>query len=117
MRFSDVVNDLELLSANDGLYEKGKVAWWLIKYEEKYINVCKFISIFELEYPGINLRKYKSLILELLFIELYENVDSNYNDFNSNKYLDLNEILTKINSSTNGLKRKDKNFKWDTSPR
>ena len=118
MKFSDLMEELESLS-DEGLFTRGKVAWWLIKYEGMYIEFSRTKDTLEAEFPSRNLRAHKSFIKELLFIELYESLEISFEktDSDSKKQIDLNEIINKIKESTNGLSRKDKNFKWDSSPR
>ena len=118
MKFSDLICELESLSA-EGLFTRGKIAWWLMKYEEMYLGLSRTKDTLEVEFPGRNLRTHKEFIKELLFIELYEGLELSFakTDSDSKKQIDLNEIINKIKTSTNGLSRKDKNFKWDSSPR
>ena len=118
MKFSELLQELESLSSA-GLFTRGKVAWWLIKYEEMYIELSRTKDSLEAEFQGRNLRAHKEFIKELLFIELYEGLELSFEktDSDSKKQIDLNEIINKIKTSTNGLSRKDKNFKWDSSPR
>jgi len=118
MKFSELLEELESLSS-EGLFTRGKVAWWLIKYKEMYIEFSRTKDTLEAEFPSRNLRAHKEFIKELLFIELYEGLELSFEktDSDSKKQIDLNEIINKIKTSTNGLSRKDKNFKWDSSPR
>ncbi|MGO3706568.1 MAG: hypothetical protein ACTJGD_02770 [Mesonia hippocampi] len=119
MKFSDLIKELESLSFSEGLYTRDKIAWWLIKHEKGYIELSQIKETLEAEFPNRNLSEQKSLIKELLFIELYEGLEDAFENSNSTdkKEIDLNVIINKIKSSTNGLSRKDKNFKWDSSPR
>jgi len=118
MKFKDLIEELETLS-DKGSYSRNKVAWWLIKYEKRYKKLSRIKDTLEAEFPDRNLREHKSIIKELLFIELYEALDNSYENSNPNcmEEIDLNEIINKIKTSTNGLNRKDKNFKWDSNPR
>jgi len=118
-KFSDLIKELESLSSTEGFYTRDKVAWWLIKYEGMYEELSKTKDTLEAEFPSRNLRVHKEFIKELLFIELYEGLELSFakTDSDSKKQIDLNEIINKIKTSTNGLSRKDKNFKWDSSPR
>lgn len=119
MKFNDIILELESLSSIEGSYTRDKIAWWLIKHEKGYIELSRIKETLEAEFPNRNLREQKSLIKELLFIELYEGLEDAFEKPSSpdNKEMDLNIIINKIKSSTNGLSRKDKNFKWDSSPR
>ena len=119
MKFNDVILELESLSSIEGLYTRGRIAWWLIKHENGYKALSRIKETLEAEFPNRNLREQKSLIKELLFIELYEGLEDAFEKSSptDNKGIDLNIIINKIKSSTNGLSRKDKNFKWDSSPR
>jgi hypothetical protein len=118
MNFNDLIKELENL-ANKGFYTRGKIAWWLIKHEERYKGLSKIKYTLEAEFPDRNLREQKSFIKELLFLELYEVLDMSFkNSSHTNKEeIDLNSNINKIKASTNGLSRKDKNFKWDSNPR
>ncbi len=116
MKFSDVINELESLST-EGIYTRGKVAWWLIKYEENYKGLNRIKNTLEVEFPNRNLRAQKLFIKELLFIELYEGLYEVFESFtpNNSKGVDLNGFINGIKASTNGLDRKDENFKWDSN--
>ncbi len=118
MKFKDLIEELETLS-DKGSYSRSKVAWWLIKYEKRYKELSRIKDTLEAEFPDRNLREHKLIIKELLFIELYEALDMSYEKSNptSKEEIDLNDIINKIKTSTNGLNRKDKNFKWDSNPR
>ena len=113
MKFSDVINDLESLST-EGIYTRGKIAWWLIKYEENYKELNRIKYTLEAEFSNRKLRTQKLFIKELLFIELYEGLYEIFENYppNNNKGIDLNGILNRIKASTNGLDRKDENFTW-----
>ncbi|GAB1858048.1 hypothetical protein MHTCC0001_28850 [Flavobacteriaceae bacterium MHTCC 0001] len=119
MKFSDLISELESLSSDDGFYSRDKVAWWLIKYEKAYEELSRIKNILEAEFPNRNLRTQKIFIKELLFIELYEGLEISFenSELKVEESIDLNEIINKIKSSTNGRSRKDKNFKWDSDPR
>ncbi|MFD2552398.1 hypothetical protein ACFSQP_11270 [Bizionia sediminis] len=119
MRFKEVMEELEALLNLEGLCSRDKVAWWLLKHEERYIALSKIRDILRAEFPDRNLREHKSFIIELLFTELYEDVNKSFETTkpSSKEEVYLKDIIMKIKTSTNGLNRKDKNFKWDSSPR
>ena len=77
MKFSDLICELESLSA-EGLFTRGKIAWWLMKYEEMYLELSRTKDTLEVEFPGRNLRLHKEFIKELLFIELYESLEISF---------------------------------------
>jgi hypothetical protein len=119
MRFIDLIEELEQL-ADNGFYTRDKISWWLIKYEERYIGLGKIKDTLKTEFPKANLRTHKNFIKELLFIELYEDLEKINDESKSNldnKKININEVINKIKTSTNGLNRKDKNFKWDSKHR
>lgn len=119
MKFSDLIEEFEALASSEGLYSRDKIAWWLIKYEERYAGLSNIKNTLEAEFPNRNLRELKEFIKELLFIELYERLDKRLENTSniSSKEIDLNDIIVKIKTSTNGLNRKDKDFKWDKNNR
>ncbi len=119
MKFSDLIKELDALASSEGFYSRDKVAWWLIKYEKSYKALSRIKDTLEVEFPDRNLRAQKSFIKELLFLELYEGLDKGFekSKSRSKEDIDLNDIINKIKASTNGLSRKDKNFKWDSNPR
>tara|TARA_R110002074_G_scaffold169778_1_gene331620 strand:- start:387 stop:749 length:363 start_codon:yes stop_codon:yes gene_type:complete len=119
MKFSDLIEELEALASSEGLYCRDKVAWWLIKHEKGYKGLSRIKDTLEAEFPDRNLRAQKSFIKELLFIELYEGLYKSFENSKptSKEDINLNDIIRKIKASTNGLSRKDKNFKWDSNPR
>lgn len=118
IKFSDLIDELENLS-NKGFYTRGKIAWWLIKHEKGYEELSKIKDTLEAEFPNQNLREQKTFIKELLFIELYEDLNIVFDNSKNNNQeeINLDSIIKKIKTSTNGLNRKDKNFKWDTKHR
>ncbi|MCH3885669.1 hypothetical protein [Tenacibaculum aquimarinum] len=120
MKFNDLILELENLSSK-GFSSRGKIAWWLIKYEKRYQGLSKIKNTLSVEFPNQNLRKQKGFIKELLFIELYEYLnkvfDNSKNIVNNHEDINLNDIINKIKTSTNGLDRKDKNFKWNSKYR
>ncbi|MBF8149082.1 hypothetical protein ITJ86_04195 [Winogradskyella sp. F6397] len=119
MRFKEIIEELEALLTSEGFCSRDEVAWWLLKHEERYIGLSKIKDTLEAEFPDRNLREHKSFIIELLFTELYEGIDKSFENTKpfSKEEVYLNDILNKIKTSTNGLNRKDKNFKWDSNPR
>jgi hypothetical protein len=120
MTFNEVLKELELLS-DARYYSRAKIVWWLIKYEELFIGLSKTKNTLEIEFPKSNLRKHKEFIKELLFLELYSDLDRIFNNDENqvlkDEQVDLCKVINKIKNSTNGLNRKDKNFKWNTEYR
>lgn len=120
MTFNEVLKELELL-ADKRFYSRAKIVWWLMKHEELYTGLSKIKDTLEVEFPESNLRKHKEFIKELLFLELYSDLDRMFNDtknhVRNDEQVDLCKVINKIKNSTNGLNRKDKNFKWNSKPR
>ncbi len=101
MTFNDLINELESLSSDEGLYTRGKIDWWLLKYEERYQSLSNDFNLLKAEFPKSDIDGHKLLKRELAFIKLYEylyEVSEYYRNENLDKELvNINEIIKDIN--------------------
>jgi len=97
IKLSELKTQLESL-ADKGLYTRGKIDWWLLKYEKPYQSVCNNFSILKAEFPDTDIDGHKMLKREFAFKKLYESlneVSDCYRSQNLDKELvNINEIIT-----------------------
>ena len=96
MRFKEIVEELESLSISEGFYSRGKIDWWLLKYEKRYQSLSKDFDLLKAEFPKSDIDEHKLLKRESEFIKLYESlyeVSEYYRDENLDKELvNINDI-------------------------
>lgn len=99
IKLSNVKAELKSL-AHEGLYTRGKIDWWLLKYEKPYKSICKTFEILKAEFPNSDINRHKMLKKEYAFIKLYESlyeVSDCYRSQNLDKELvNINEIINDI---------------------
>lgn len=99
MKFKELIEELKSLS-NEGLYTRGKIDWWLLKYEKRYQSLSKDFDLLKAEFPKSDIDGHKLLKRESAFIKLYESlyeVSEYYRDENLDKELvNINEIINDI---------------------
>lgn len=99
MKFSTLIEELKSL-AEEGLYTRGKIDWWLLKYEKRYQSISKDFDILKSEFPDSDIDGHKMLKKEFAFIKLYNSlyeVSDCYRNQNLDKELvNINEIINDI---------------------
>jgi len=100
MKFIDLINELKSLS-DKGLYTRGKIDWWLLKYEDRYNSLSSDFDLLKVEFPKADINGHELLKKESEFLKLYDRlsvVAENYrNGNNYQELIDLNEIISDIN--------------------
>ena len=99
IKLSEVKAELSSLG-DEGLFTRGKIDWWLLKYEKPYKSVCKTFEILKAEFPNSDIDGHKMLKREYDFIKLYDSlyeVSDCYRSQNLDKELvNINEIINDI---------------------
>ena len=99
MRFSELIEELKSL-ADKGFYTRGKIDWWLLKYEKRYQSLSKDFDLLKAEFPKSDIDRHKLLKRESEFIRLYDSlheVSEHYrNNGISNELVNINEIINDI---------------------
>lgn len=99
IKFSELIAELKSL-ADEGLYTRGKIDWWLLKYEKRYQSLSKDFDLLKFEFPKSDIDGHSLLKKESEFIRLYESlyeVSEHYRDEKLNKELvNINEIINDI---------------------
>ncbi|MFB9055357.1 hypothetical protein ACFFU9_01265 [Mariniflexile ostreae] len=99
MKFSELIEELKSLS-NEGIYTRGKIDWWLLKHELRYISLSRDFDTLKVEFPKADIHNHKMLKKESQFIKLYEKLlevsDYHRNNENYQEPIDLNKIINDI---------------------
>jgi len=100
VKFIEIIDELKSL-AEDGVYTRGKLDWWLIKEEERYKYLCKCIQILKAEFPTIDVEEHKSIKRNVEFIKLYDKLgeisDKHRFKINPQELINLDEIINEVN--------------------
>lgn len=100
MKFIEIINELKSL-ADDGLYTRGKIDWWLLKEEERYCYLCQSLKILKAEFPNLAVEEHKLLRKNVEFILLYDKLceisDKYREKINSQELINLDEIINAVN--------------------
>mgnify|MGYP003638869783 CR=1 FL=1 len=99
MKFCELIEELKSLSDN-GIYTRGKVDWWLLKHELRYISLSKDFDTLKVEFPNAEINNHKMLVKESQFIGLYEKLlevsDQHRIEGNYKGKINLNNIINEI---------------------
>ncbi|MDB0600264.1 hypothetical protein PL373_03730 [Tenacibaculum maritimum] len=99
MKFSELIEELKSL-ADKGLYTRGKIDWWLIKYEKPYQSWSRDFDLLKVEFPNSDIDGHKLLKKQSAFLKLYDSlyeVSENYRNEKLDKELvNINEIIDNI---------------------
>jgi len=99
VKFSELLEELKSLS-DEGFYTRGKIDWWLLKYEKRYQSLSKDFNILKAEFPKSDIDGHKLLKKESAFIKLYDSlyqVSEYYRNASTDKeFVNINEIINDI---------------------
>ena len=99
MKFKELIEELKSLS-DKGFYTRGKLDWWLLKYEKRYQSLSKDFDLLKAEFPKSDIDEHKLLKREFEFIKLYDSlyeVSEHYRKNSINKELvNISEIINDI---------------------